>query len=532
MVLWLHVIHDLPPMIHEPVKLFHCTLGKLKPSLRAFIVLLIFVTNFFGQGSTMQAIMPKAVARRFAGKIVEGCVYKFTRFDAVNCRLSYLAAPSDYIIFFNSSTGVQEITESMEFDYPRYFFRFATLEDLRARNEKPTVLTDVIGMLTIIGSKTSVNRASGNSSTDRRDIIIKLLRVNFWGLHVNEIDEEFLMSRASNPVLVITAGIVKEYNGIKYISSSSATKMYIDINVPETGQLKFDGILPPVKLLSVDESQSIEPVANPTDISVDEIVHWTEVADIIFCQGQRYRIKAKVVEMDITNGWFYESCPKCRVKLMAANGQFKCNDDGVVTPEFVMQLNLIIEDDTARIEVAMFGKQAEELIVLPLTRAVASQCLDKTKLPVTARDPTKSEVDFVFVIGVIEQTYKRGMKKFKVYSYSTEKKNGEPVVVDKGKKVVGYSGREMMGTGAGDQGTTKGDNIGVVPVGSNELVIIPDVVSTPQSHNRKREGSVPLDMPDSPCIPHDLFDTDSPDKRSRKEQECEEIMKGKNSRQL
>ncbi|OMO57944.1 Retrotransposon-like protein [Corchorus capsularis] len=132
-------------------------------------------------GSSMQAIRPKAISRRFSTKIVEGCVYKFTRFDIVVCRLSYLAMPSEYIIYLNSSTSLEEITESISrkftyFDYPRHFFRFATLEDLRARNEKSRILTD-IGVLTIIGSKTNVKRASGNSSTNRRDIMIKMLRL-------------------------------------------------------------------------------------------------------------------------------------------------------------------------------------------------------------------------------------------------------------------------------------------------------------------------------------------------------------------
>ncbi|OMP08274.1 Nucleic acid-binding protein [Corchorus olitorius] len=439
-------------------------------------------------GSTMQAIFPKAVTRWFTGKIVEGCVYKFTRFDTVNCRLSYLAIPSDYIIYFNSSTVVEEISESIKFDYPRYFFRFAVMEDLRARNEK-----NVVGMLTIIGSKTSVDRASGNSSMDRRDVMIKLLRfgilyMRIIGLHVSSIDEEFLMSRPSNPVMVITGGIVKEYNSVKYISSSSATKIYIDIDIPETGQLKqkFDGIIPPVRLLTADESKSIGPVAKPIDM----------ISGIMFCQGQRYRIQARIVEMDIANGWFYESCPKCRVKLMPENGKFTCNDDGIVTPEFVdslfffdsMQLKLIIEDDTARIEVVVFGKQAEELVGLPLTKTVANQCLDKTKLPAMARDPTKSEVDYVFVIGVTEQTYKRGLKKFKVYSYNAKEKNNEPVVLDKGKKVVNYSGREVMEIGASDKGRVKEDNIGVVSADYNESMIAPDAVSTPQLSRNINSG--------------------------------------------
>ncbi|OMO59924.1 Nucleic acid-binding protein [Corchorus olitorius] len=525
------------------VKLFHCTLGKLKPGLRAFIVArvarmwetilpdvvvpirsdLLLIDH---DGSSMHAIILQAVARFFGGKIVEGCVYKFTRFDTVNCRLSYLAVPSDYIIYFNSSTSVEEITESINFDYPRYCFRFASMEDLRARNEKDRVLTDIVGMLTVIGSRTSVNRASGNSSTERRDILIKLLsdddiRVNFWGLHVGDVDEEFLMTRPSNPVMVITAGIVKEYNSVKYISSSSATKVYVDINVPKTVQLKqrFDGVIPPVKLLAPDESQSIDPVASPTDISIDELFYLS-LDDL---RGQRYRIEGKIVEINNTNGWFYESCPKCKIKLVHENGKFSCNDDGVVTPEFVMQLNLIVQDETAKIEVVMFGKQAEELVGVPLTRSIASQCLDKTKLPATAKDPTGSEIEYVFIIGITEQTYKRGLKKFKVYSYSAKEEDHEPVVLDKGKKVLCYSGNEVMQSDGCEKGTSKVDCGGVNSVDCNESVIAHDVVSTPQLHYRKREDSVPVDMPDSPCIPHDLFDTDSPNKKSRKDQDCREI---------
>ncbi|OMO99937.1 Nucleic acid-binding protein [Corchorus olitorius] len=422
-----------------PVKLFHCTLGKLKPGLKAFIVVrvarmwdivlpdavvpirtdLLLVDH---DGSTMQTIMPKGVSRRFSGKIVEGCVYKFMRFDTVVCKLSYLVVPSEYIIYLNSSTSVEEITKSINFDYPRYFFRFATLEDLRARNEKSRISTDVIGVLTAIGSKTNVKRASGNS-TDRRDIMIKLqsnddIMVKFWGLHVGSIDEGYLMSRPSNPVMVITSGIVKEFDTIKYISSSSATKIYIDIDIPESRHLKqrFDGIIPHVKLLIADESQNIESVANPIHICVDELFYLS----LDELRGQRYRVEGKIVEMDTSNG-------------------------------------------------------------------------------------------------ITEQTYKRGLKKFKVYSYDAKEKANEPVVLDKGKKVVDYSGKEVIETDGDERGNVE----------CNESVIVGDVVCTPQLHDRKREGGVPVDVPDSPCIPHDMFDTDSPNKKSRKDQDCEEVMKGK-----
>ncbi|OMO73340.1 Nucleic acid-binding protein [Corchorus capsularis] len=193
---------------------------------------------------------------------------------------------------------------------------------------------------------------------------------------------------------------------LKKFPCSSTAKIYADINIPETRQLKqkFDGIIPLVKLLVADKSQSIEPVANPTDIYM-----------------LRYRIVGKIVEVDIINGWFYESCPKCRIKLMPKNGKFTCDDDDTVTPEFVMQLNLIIQDETAKIEAVMFGRQAEKLVGLPLTKTVANHCLDKTKLPATAKDPTKSEVE-----------------------------------------------QGMMGTDASEKERTKGNDIGVVSTDCND----------------------------------------------------------------
>ncbi|OMO88336.1 Nucleic acid-binding protein [Corchorus olitorius] len=160
--------------------------------------------------------------------------------------------------------------------------------------------------------------------------------------------------------------------------------------------------------------------------------------------------------MDITNGWFYESCPKCWIKLMLEKGKFTCDDDGTVTPEFVMQLNLMIQDEIAKIEAVMFAK-----------------------------DPTESEVEYVFIIG-----------------------------------------KEMMGTDAGEKREPREMTLELfLQIAMNQLLLL--MLFPLHSHHRKREGSIPLDVPDSPCIPHDLFDTDSPNKRSRQDQDCEEIMKGK-----
>ncbi|OMO51073.1 Nucleic acid-binding protein [Corchorus capsularis] len=124
-------------------------------------------------GSAMQAVIPNGILRWFFERISEGGVYKILRFDTVECKLYFVVIPSTYIIYFSTTTHVEEVLESVHM-YSRYFFRFASFEEICLRGDKEPVLTDVIGVLTHVGEKSTVERSSGHGKVDKIDIIFKL----------------------------------------------------------------------------------------------------------------------------------------------------------------------------------------------------------------------------------------------------------------------------------------------------------------------------------------------------------------------
>ncbi|OMO50998.1 hypothetical protein COLO4_37850 [Corchorus olitorius] len=149
----------------ERVQLSLCSLGRLKSAMK---------------GSAMEVVIPKGILRWFSGRISKGGVYKILRFETVECKLSFVAIPSTYVIYFSTSTHVEEVLESIHM-YLRYFFRFSSFEEICSRSDKELVLTDVIGVLTHVGEKSTIERSSGHGMVDKIDIMIKLLRVEFMG---------------------------------------------------------------------------------------------------------------------------------------------------------------------------------------------------------------------------------------------------------------------------------------------------------------------------------------------------------------
>lgn len=65
---------------------------------------------------------------------------------------------------------------------------------------------------------------------------------------------------------------------------------------------------------------------------------------------------------------FFEICPKCGKRARPFDGQFKCEADGVVNPNYGCVINALIDDGTANIRLVMFRKQATQLLKTDETR--------------------------------------------------------------------------------------------------------------------------------------------------------------------
>ncbi|OMO51159.1 hypothetical protein COLO4_37788 [Corchorus olitorius] len=127
-------------------------------------------------------------------------------------------------------------------------------------------------------------------------------------------------------------------------------------------------------------------------------------------------------------------------------------------PQWIMQLNLLIADESGRIEVTMFGKLAEELVRIQLTRIVASQCLDENKLPLVGKDPSNDGTEYICILGVTDQIARRGFLRD----------------VMKGKTIAASSPEHPQ---------------------DKSLCV---TIQTAEKQCQKREGTNPVETPDSP----------------------------------
>ncbi|CAI0375524.1 unnamed protein product [Linum tenue] len=121
-------------------------------------------------------------------------------------------------------------------DMPRYKFRFLRAPDLPRKCNDTTILSDAFGRL--LEYSTTATHSNGTTRTVRKELQIAIpdgdkVRVTLWGDTIEQFNRIFNANENEPILLIITSVIVKEYNGLKFISSTTATRIYGNLNIPE-----------------------------------------------------------------------------------------------------------------------------------------------------------------------------------------------------------------------------------------------------------------------------------------------------------
>ncbi|OMO60132.1 Nucleic acid-binding protein [Corchorus capsularis] len=415
----------------KPLEIIHARLSELRPGLMAYVMARV--------ARKWETVLPGGtipingdlwwMTGFSSDKVVEGKVYKILHFEVLDRKKKYKSIPAEFTIYFNSSTKLIELTEGIN-KYPRYFLRFADMIEIRERSEKDPVFTDVIGMFVGYGEPIAISVS-----------------------HISHLNLAEFAAMAQKPIFVVAATTVREYSETKFLSSSSATKVYVNPDIPEAEEIRqrfrtafFTVLLLHcwsrsfgVNLLAPEHTSQSLASTNAKDAVILELLYLT----LEKAQGQKFRVEAEVTEVDTTNGWYYESCPDCHLKLPPAKGGgYSCTQHGRVTPKLVMQLTLMIKDDTSDLEVAVFGPLAENLISVNLANEVAERTVNPKKLPACANDIIGNQ--FIFILGVSDQTVKGGWRKFNVFAY-TGKQASQPLPPSvKGKQILGSTSHPAL----------------------------------------------------------------------------------------
>ncbi|XP_026419377.1 replication protein A 70 kDa DNA-binding subunit B-like [Papaver somniferum] len=258
------------------------------------------------------------------------------------------------IPYFNWNTDITPL-ETTSASIPRHKFNFTELENLAAATTN-TYLTDVVVVLTSHTNLQQVKRSSGNVCFMRELTLENLsgmkLKVTLWGDSTSELTRN-LEAHELNPqpvVAVVTGVYVKQYPGKVSPSSTNATQIFFDLDIPE--------------VLHIIERSSYR--TSPLEITIPARVGYNQavqsigytrmlISQLMETKGESgYNIlnrkvcRAKAIGISTEKGWYYLRCHNCTTKLVGNKGDHWCPSRKVQVDEPVPRylLRLEVEDSS------------------------------------------------------------------------------------------------------------------------------------------------------------------------------------------
>ncbi|KAK1650858.1 hypothetical protein QYE76_068663 [Lolium multiflorum] len=119
-------------------------------------------------GNTIEGSLLEKRMEQFKDKLEEGKVYKLESFMVVDPRPNYRATDHCYRLRISQNTKINEILPEPE-NFPLYAYDAKSFDDVRPRVDKPDILSDVVGVVTMVSDV--IPSKSGDQS--RRHIYIK-----------------------------------------------------------------------------------------------------------------------------------------------------------------------------------------------------------------------------------------------------------------------------------------------------------------------------------------------------------------------
>ncbi|XP_065632142.1 uncharacterized protein LOC112008489 isoform X2 [Quercus suber] len=311
------------------------------------------------EGKLLHASIRKNLAQRYRPLLNEGCVYVIKNFIVEEYTGKYRHVHNPQKILFTSTTSVSKI-DGLYHSIPQYQFELADYETIVSRCHDTTYLTDVIGILESIGIVEEIN--SNDRLTKIRKIRLLLeekryVQTNLWGKTALQIDDDVYKSNRDPFIVIVTSTIVKTYKGEYHLSSTCATKLYINLDIPEVTRVRdklhntikgsprvADGELPLHDRKTIAELKDLEWNSKTQDM-------------VVTCQ-------AKIVNVNNRCGWYYNACHKCKKKVKPSKGVLWCEHCKVepksAVPRYRIQTK--VEDETGSTTFILFDRESEKFI--------------------------------------------------------------------------------------------------------------------------------------------------------------------------
>ncbi|KAF5752607.1 hypothetical protein HS088_TW01G00522 [Tripterygium wilfordii] len=191
------------------------------------------------------------------------------------------------------------------------------------------------------------------------ELSMKDIPVTLWGTNAEGFDEKNVidLARKEPLIAILTAMTVRAFKGETTLSSTSATRIYLNLDTEDVHAFR-SRLAYPLEVTTLAQSpedkQSHVNAAISSRKTIYELLRLDRFADL----GKKFICEATIKEIDASRGWWYNACSKCKVGVTNYDGILSCRKCGPIEslPIPWYKLDAIAADDSGEAHFFMFGK--------------------------------------------------------------------------------------------------------------------------------------------------------------------------------
>ncbi|XP_065630327.1 uncharacterized protein LOC112017423 [Quercus suber] len=196
------------------------------------------------EGTLKHASIRKNLAQSYRPQLNEGSIYTITNFLVEENKRNCRPVHNKLKILFNSTTSVSKFS-GFDHSIPQSQFEFVDYGTIASCCYDTTYLTvfllDVIGILDYIGAIEEIKTRGRPTKMRNIQLLLeenKSVQTTLWGNTAQQIDDDFYKTNKGPFIVIVTSTIVKTFKGHYQLSSTFATKLYVNLDIPEVAKIR------------------------------------------------------------------------------------------------------------------------------------------------------------------------------------------------------------------------------------------------------------------------------------------------------
>ncbi|XP_050263852.1 aldehyde dehydrogenase 1-like [Quercus robur] len=179
------------------------------------------------------------------------------------------------------------------------------------------------GVLNVV---TGFGPTAGAAISSHMDIDAnKSVQTTLWGNTAQQIDDDFYKTNKGPFIVIVTSTIVKTFRGQYQLSSTFATKLYINLDIPEVAEMRnkystkdinIKDILPKGLPKIQDAEMALH---NKKTVAEIKNLEWNSET-----KNLMVTCNAKIININNKYGWYYVACFICKTKVKQVKGVLWC----------------------------------------------------------------------------------------------------------------------------------------------------------------------------------------------------------------